>query len=200
MLNLVIALPAEARPLISHYNLKVLDIPGDFRIWADQDLHLILSGPGKTAAAAAVAHLHFVLSQDGPTAWLNIGIAGHGSEEIGTPLIAREIVDQETNQSYRPTFTFSPPCATTTIISVDSPEERYPRSCAYDMEASGFFPAANSLSPDRTHCLKIVSDNPHSSHYQLSGKRVKELVNEHLQLIDDLISELKRTEDGNDDL
>ena len=200
MLNLVIALPAEGRPLISHYHLKSLDIPGDFRIWANKDLHLILSGPGKTAAAAAVAHLHAMLSQDGPSAWLNIGISGHGSEEIGTPLLAREIVDQETNRSYRPIFTFSPPCATTTIFTVDSPEERYPQPCAYDMEASGFFPAASSLSPDRIHCLKIVSDNPHSSHYQLSGKRVEELVNEHLQLIDDLISELKRKEDGNDDL
>jgi len=185
MLNLVVALPAEARPLISHYGLQALDLPGDFRVYASRDLHLIRSGPGKKAAGEAIEYLHLLRPETG--AWLNLGVAGHGLNPVGTPLLVDRIVDQRTARSYYPVFTFPPPCATTALLTVDAPEEDYAGPWAYDMEASGFFAASSRFSPpERIHCLKIVSDGPRSSHRRISKKTAQELVAGHLGLIDEL--------------
>lgn len=189
MINLIVALPAEARPLIQRFGLKPPQNSCAFPIYAGEAIRLIRSGPGKTAARTAVEQLRASFSE--PDAWLNLGIAGHPYHPLGTPLLAHKITDRETGQSWKIAFPFPLPCETTELITVDHPEKTYAASCAYDMEASGFIAAARRAArTDQVHCLKIVSDNPRSGYRQISGKKVEDLVEQNLELIDRLVRTL----------
>jgi len=187
MLNLIVALPSEARPLLSHFDLHQQQAPESFRLYVGAEVRLLLSGVGKNAAASAVEHLQMRFPET--ATWLNLGIAGHAHLPVGTPLLASKVTDAETGQTWEPSFPFVPPCATSELITVDRPETQYPEPCAYDMEASGFFQAARGYAPaDRIHCLKIVSDTPSASHLHISGKMIGQLITGHLRLIDKLVS------------
>ena len=186
MINLVVALPSEARPLLSHFHLRQQQAPDSFRLYVGEKVRLLLSGVGKSAAVAAVEHLQ--IRFPAATTWLNLGIAGHAHLPVGTPLLASKVTDSETGQTWEPSFPFDPPCATSELITVAQPEDQYPEPCAYDMEASGFFQTARNHAPaDRVHCLKIVSDTPETPHRQISGKMIGELITDHLHLIDKLV-------------
>ena len=68
MLNFVVALPCEARPIISHFGLQALDSPAGFRLYNRERMRLIVSGAGKIPAAAATAYAGATLGP-GPAAW-----------------------------------------------------------------------------------------------------------------------------------
>ncbi len=190
MLNFVVALQPEARPILSRYLLQALDSSTDFPLYSGGNLRLIVSGVGRMAAAMAVAYLRGTQPQT-PAAWLNIGVAGHGQHPVGTPLLGHKIADRAGTRSYYPSFPFQPPCQTTTVLTVDRPEERYEKPWAYDMEASGFCAAASRFSTaELVHCLKIASDNPDSSLGQVSKKQVEDLIAPHLDLVDTLVQTL----------
>jgi adenosylhomocysteine nucleosidase len=189
VLNLIVALPAEARPLLSHFSLQQQQAPEPFRLYVGENMRLLLSGVGKNAAATAVEHLLTCFPET--ATWLNLGIAGHSHLPVGTPLLANRITDAETGKIWLPIFSFDPPCAISELITVDQPEDQYPEPCAYDMEASGFFQATRNHAPaDRVHCLKIVSDTPDAPHQRISGKMIGELIADHLHLIDELVATL----------
>ena len=187
MINFVLALPSEARPLLSYFGLQSLNSSTDFPLYEKDGLRLIITGIGKIAAAAATAYLR-ALRPPTPAVWFNIGIAGHGEHAVGTPLLAHKIIDASSRRTYYPAFPFSPPCRTTTVLTVEQAAETYPDSFAYDMEASGFCATARRFAPhELIHCLKIVSDNPQSSLHQLSAQKVEALIGKHLELIDALV-------------
>lgn len=189
MVNLLVALPAEARPLTRRFALMSLQISGTLPVYAGETIRLIRSGPGKNAARTAVEQLRAFFPE--PDSWLDIGIAGHAYHPLGTPLLAHRVIDRETGHSWKPAFPFPLPCATTELITIDHPEETYAAPCAFDMEASGFCAAARRVArADQVHCLKIVSDNPQSSHRRISSKMVEELVEQNLPLIDRLVRTL----------
>ncbi len=174
MLCLVVALAAEARPLLAFHRLQGLS-GHPYRICAGEQTHLIVSGIGKGAAAAATAYLRALIG-DAPAAWLNIGIAGHGSQAVGTALLAHKIVDVSSGKPFYPTFTATPPCGTTLLHTVDRAQPPV-GDAAYDMEASGFCEAAQRFATsERIHSLKIVSDNSQSSYQTLNGKKVEALI------------------------
>ena len=181
MLCLVVALAAEARPLLASHHLR--GVSGHpYRICAGEQTHLIVSGVGKVAAAAATAYLRALIG-DAPAAWLNIGIAGHGSQAVGTALLAHKVVDTASDKSFYPTFTTSPPCRTTLLHTVDRVQPPAD-DAAYDMEASGFCEAAQRFATsERVHCLKIVSDNPQSSYQELNAEKVEALIEAQLDIV-----------------
>ena len=181
MLCLVVALAAEARPLLAPHRLR--GVSGHpYRICADEQTHLIVSGVGKVAAAAATAYLRALIG-DAPAAWLNIGIAGHGSQAVGTALLAHKVVDIASGKLFYPTFTASPPCRTTLLHTVDRVQPPA-GDAAYDMEASGFCEAAQRFATsERVHCLKVVSDNPQSSYQELNAEKVEALIDAQLDTV-----------------
>ena len=174
MLCLVVALAAEARPLLASLHLQ--GVSGHpYRICAGEQTHLIVSGIGKVAAAAATAYLRALIG-DTPAAWLNIGIAGHGSQAVGTALLAHKVVDAASGKPFYPTFTASPPCRTTLLHTVDHAQPPV-GDAAYDMEASGFCEAAQRFATsERIHCLKIVSDNPQFPYQTLNAEKIEALI------------------------
>ena len=182
MFNLVTALAAEARPLIERYRLAKIE--ADFPLYRGDGLQLIVAGVGRVCAAAATAYLAG-RTPARPLAWLNIGIAGHGSLAVGTPLLAHKITDGRT--VYYPAFPFRPPCATSPVHTVDRPETSYRDGIAFDMEAAGFWPTAcRFASAELVHCLKIVSDNPDHPADHLDAAALGKLLAEHIDLVDRL--------------
>ena len=181
MLCLVVALAAEARPLLASHRLQ--GVSGHpYRICAGEQTHLIVSGIGKMAAAAATAYLRALIG-DTPAAWLNIGIAGHGSQAVGTPLLAHKVVDVASGKPFYPTFTAPPPCRTTLLHTVDRAQPAV-GDTAYDMEASGFCEAAQHFATsERIHCLKVVSDNPQSPYQTLNAEKIEALIESQLDTV-----------------
>ncbi|MEE8624791.1 MAG: hypothetical protein V3T19_05575, partial [Acidiferrobacterales bacterium] len=138
MLHFVVALQAEAKPLIDHFGLR-RRTGGAFPVYENENIALTVSGIGKVAAAAATGYLHAHTGNHSCIAWLNIGIAGHGRRAIGDGVLIHKITDQITGRSWYPPLTFELPCASDGLITVDEPETRYRENGLYDMEAAGFY-------------------------------------------------------------
>ncbi|MFT5089083.1 MAG: adenosylhomocysteine nucleosidase [Candidatus Latescibacterota bacterium] len=190
MIYLHTALAAEARPLLDHYRLRAFADEGAFRIYASPEVRLVVSGVGKTATAAAVAYTQARFA-DEPGPWLNIGIAGHASAALATPLLVHKAIDTANERVYYPVFSFAPPCASTCVHSVAQPTSAYEQEAAFDMEASAFIETAQRFVPaELTHSLKIVSDNAQTSWQEIKKDQVIEWIGAQLKLIDTLHQEL----------
>jgi len=191
MINLVVALPAEARPLIDFYRLGDKTTLGTFRVYRHADMSLIISGPGKVAAAAATALLAGCSTPGKQAAWLNIGIAGHATYSTGQSLLAHRITDHATGKSWYPPQLFDLPTTTGSLLTVDVPENDYRQDIAYDMEASGYYPVASRFScTELVQCFKVVSDNREQSTATLTAERCTQLITQKLDEIDALVRAL----------
>jgi hypothetical protein len=191
MIHVVVALPAEARPLTARYGLgnRLLDAP--FPVYYNTDMALTVSGPGKVAAAAACACLGSRGLTTETTAWLNIGIAGHATRDIGSGLVANRITDTATGRSWYPPQLLEHRIASGHLRTVDIPETGYPDDAVYDMEASGFYPTACRFSTaELVQCFKVISDNPASPARRVTGALCERLLTEQLDTIDSLVSGL----------
>jgi len=190
MIYLHTALPAEARSLLDHYRLRAVGGDAPFRLYASSEVCLVVSGMGKTATAAAIAYTQARFS-NAPGPWLNIGIAGHASADLATPLLVHRAIDAANENVYYPVFAFSPPCASTCVRTVDQPTNAYDEQTAFDMEASAFIETAQRFVPaELAHSLKVVSDNPQSHWRDITREQVVEWIGAQLTLIDTLREEL----------
>lgn len=162
-LNIVVAHSLEAKPLIEMLNLKKCVNASTYPLYQnDHGVCLIVSGMGKTSSAAATAYL-FAKQEVESTAvraWLNLGIAGHQTAELGDGLLANKITDRSTGLSYFPSMLFSG-FASSEVITVDEPELEYLENATYEMEATGFYSTATRLvTSELVQVFKVISDNP----------------------------------------
>ena len=158
MIHLVVAHPAEARPLIARYNLQ--GDPAPFPLYRGDGMLLVVSGPGRTAAAAAAGFLAGVDGAGPGTAWLNLGMAGHSELPIGQGLLAQRVHDATSGATWFPALVFDAPCPTAPVVTVERLEQDYEDEPLYDTEAAGFFAAASRFaSVELVHAYKIVIDN-----------------------------------------
>ena len=191
MIRLLVALPAEARPLVERFGLQQRERK-PFAVYGGRGMSLVVAGVGGFNAIAATAFLQGLTQDDGAGPWLNYGICGHRDHGVGTPLMAHKVRDAVSGQSFYPTFAFKPPCATAEVASVQRPVTDYPDARAYDMEAAAFWPAARRFAGvELSHCLKIVSDNPRSSIAELTPDRVAALCAGGLDTLDALLESLR---------
>ena len=100
---------------------------------------MIQCGIGKIAAATAVGFLAQLANAQRSDAWLNIGIAGSGSFELGALVIAHKIIDEGAKKNWYPSQLFQGPrlqlCPSTIVRTVDTPLEDYPPEGVVEMEA-----------------------------------------------------------------
>jgi hypothetical protein len=197
MINLIVAIPCEAKPLIQHLRLQKQDYRS-YDLFMRDNLRLLVCGVGKLAAASACAWLQGLTEQQNnhnPTAWLNIGIAGHGYQPLGSGLLAHRISEPGSDRRWYPGFIQRPPCPSSALISVDRAETRYHDNALYDMEAAGFYASCSRFSTiELIHCFKIVSDNRFSGIENISATRVSQLVDDQLATIDLLIEQLQHSQ------
>jgi hypothetical protein len=77
-----------------------------------------------------------------------------------------------------------PPCATGEVLTVDVPEEHYPRDAFYEMEAAAFYPIACRFSTSElVQVVKIVSDNLDNPTSELTPARVEALIEQRLDIV-----------------
>ncbi len=191
MIHLVVAIPCEARPLLRHFALRGLP-RGPFRVYEGAHMRLIISGVGKTNAAAAVAWLAARHGDAAPCAWLNLGTAGHAARPLGQGVLAHKVTDAGNGVNYYPTRLFESPLTGETLLTVERPEPEYPRAAAYEMEAAGFCGAAARFAPwELIHCLKVISDNRMRPVHEVDEKLVTELITENLPAIAAVVSALQ---------
>ena len=191
--NFVVALSCEAKPIISHFNLRKRDSTL-FKIYSNQDhsIRLIISGIGSSASSRATKYLALASEADMGTAWLNIGIGGHKDLPLATAILAQRIVDSKTEQSWFPQLVFDPPCLTASVKTVEKPDFNYPDDNVVEMEASGFYSAAESYSTrEIIHCMKIISDNSQSPVGKITAAMVDKLISRNLSSIKELVRKLQ---------
>lgn len=160
IIHIVVALIHEAKPLITHYQLRTLADKHPFAIYGNDTITLIVSGVGKLSSAASVGYLQALNRKNGLVAWLNIGIAGHQQGEIGQGFISHRIEDDASGRVYYPPQVLSFGIRSSDLITVDYVEKNYTQNSAYDMEASGFYNAAiRSTTAEFIQSYKIISDH-----------------------------------------
>lgn len=192
MINLVVALPAEARPLINHYKLTKQPAHNAFPLYRNEDMALVVCGSGKIAAATATAWLAALTHGKPRAAWLNIGIAGHASYDIGSGLLINRISDHASNRRWYPPQVHDLDIPAASLRSVDNAENEYGSDALYDMEASGYYPAAcHFTTGELVQCYKIVSDNRQQSSSGVNAKFCTQLICDKLEIIDQLVLALK---------
>ena len=196
MINIVVALPAEARPLLDHFRLRDKQHNTAFPVYRNADMALIVSGPGKVAAAAATGLLAGNRDTPAVAAWLNIGIAGHAHHAIGSAFIAHRITDSATGTNWYPPQIHDLPIPTENLCTVDCPEDSYPAAALYEMEASGFFPVACRFSTgELVQCFKVVSDNRTQANTAVTAKLCTQLITAKLTDIEQLVNALSAIAD-----
>ena len=196
-LLMVVALPAEAKPLIAHWQLTRHSEVTPFSVFvsADQKHWLIQCGIGKIAAATAVGFLAQLANAQRSDAWLNIGIAGSGSFKLGALVIAHKIIDEGAKKNWYPSQLFQGPrlqlCPSTIVRTVDTPLEDYPPEGVVEMEAAGFCGAAMRFSSvELVQAVKVVSDTPEDSLKGITKARVHQWIGDQLESIELVANEL----------
>jgi nucleoside phosphorylase len=187
LIRLVVALPAEARPLIRRFGLARVQ-GGVFPVWRTEGVSLVVSGVGQLAAESATTHLAGEGHPEG-AAWLNVGIGGHRDLPLGALVLAHKVADGAGGNAWFLEPLPEPPCATATVKTVGRAETCYPEDTVYEMEAAGFCKAATRFArPELIQVVKVISDNRAAPSERLTADRVEELIEGRIETIE-LIAE-----------
>ncbi|MFT4583407.1 MAG: adenosylhomocysteine nucleosidase [Gammaproteobacteria bacterium] len=190
-INIVVALPSEARPIIEHLSLRHERTNGGMKFYRCENISLVVSGVGKTASAMAVGFLAALADSEDRHIWLNVGIAGHATLPIGTLIIAHTVTDHATGRSLYPSIVFNLPCQSHPVRCFDQPSMDYPFNAICDMESAAFYAAASRITEvEFTQILKIVSDNSESDIRALDRDKIVSLVEENLGALDATLAAL----------
>lgn len=177
--------------MIQAWRLKKLTQPGiPFSIFTDSQRVIVISGIGKAAMAGAVGYTMASFAATVPII-LNIGIAGHASEPLGTLCLGHKIVDDEAGKVFYPQLPLAISSPTHIVTTHAKPHVDYSTDGLYDMEASGFYEMAVKFSSSElTQVLKIVSDNSRTSIAAINETLVEQWITEQQTGIEDLLTKL----------
>ncbi len=191
MIKLLIALGAEAKPLIAHFKLKKTEEPTPFKVYRNDLIELVTSGSGRISMAAATAWLGGI-SPHTRSIWLNIGTAGHGNLQVGSACIAHKVQEAASKRSWYPPQIIKthPLLLSTELITVDHVQTAY-ENLAYDMEASAFIATAHRFADaECVQSLKIISDTPEAPVSLLTPATVSTTIEAHITTIEHTLNAL----------
>lgn len=187
MINLVLALDAEARPIINHFGLKKIQNKQPFPIYTSSGYQLIISGVGRCNSAAATTWLASFNHSDSASnnkVWVNIGIAGHKNKPLGDVMCCHKITEHSTNKNWYPVQLKSA-LQSADLLTVDQVTANYTDNSLHDMEASGFYSSAlRFTTAELAQCVKIVSDNETNAVENINKKLVNDLIGNNLEKIE----------------
>ncbi|MCK5188911.1 MAG: hypothetical protein KAR12_02520 [Methylococcales bacterium] len=186
-----IALDCEARPVVSFFDLKKENVNHPFSIYKHNNIILTVTGVGKVAMAGAVAYTLAIFPDSQIPVLINIGIAGHRSQAIGSLFMAIKVVDKDTGKKFYPQLTGNGFLETSEIKTTSAPCSEYSADCLIDMEASAFYEmAVRFTSSELIHSLKVVSDNESSSIDKIHPRLVSLWIAKQMTEIDQLLKHL----------
>jgi len=172
--------------------LKHRQVQSAFPLYGNDGMALVVSGTGKIASAAATAWLAGFTGEDRRAAWLNIGIAGHATHDIGTGLLVNRITDCASNRSWYPPQVHDLDIPASSLLCVDAPENDYRADALYEMEASGFYATAcRFTSGELVQCFKVVSDNRQQPGTGINAKFCRQLLAGQLEPLERVIDALQ---------
>ena len=181
------ALLAEARPLIEHWKLIKQTDAQPFAIYQNGCYALVITGIGKSRAAAAVAYGLCWLDVRQPVL-INLGIAGHAELPLGSLWAVDKITDADSGRSWYPQLVFNEGMPSAALLSCGRPFTDYLDCSLYDLEASGFFEVACKFtSQELVHCLKVISDNRQHSVAGITPQQVSLWMHAQLDAVIDFI-------------
>lgn len=190
MIYLVTALYSEARPLIEYYKLKHDHRFNKISIYRNDDMALVVSGIGKIKSATVTGIVLSEMMEPDQVIMVNVGIAGGTQDhKIGQLFLINKILDQSSKHFYYPDLLIKHLLEEEQLVTVDKPQLNGEKGdYLVDMEASGFFEAANIyLPPSQIGCLKVVSD--HRKNVKLSRDIVSELIEKQIPDIDNYLND-----------
>ena len=187
------ALDCEAKPLVKLFDLKKDSSHDYFPIYKNEKIVLTVTGVGKVAMAGAVAYTLAVFPGNEVPVLVNIGIAGHKVQEIGTLCMAMKITDGDTARRFYPSLSGGHWPVTSDLKTTSQPCVHYDPDCLYDMEASAFYEMSVRFSTSELiHCFKVVSDNENSSIEKIQPKVVTEWITSQTNEIEQLLMYLEK--------
>ncbi|GIT53919.1 MAG: hypothetical protein Ct9H300mP16_10790 [Pseudomonadota bacterium] len=171
-MNLVVALRAEAEPLIEHFQLESAKTHDLFPIYRGGTFWLVISGIGRVLAGAAVAHLHHVSGGKADVPWLNVGLPVISSFRSAACYWQDASRKGPTGRRWYPPYTLASPVQRSELITVDRPEWITRAAVPTTWKHRGFmrWPAA-AVQGGLVQCLKVVSDNPGKKHLTFAASR-----------------------------
>lgn len=187
------ALACEAKTLIKAWHLPRLpsaDHP--FAIYADENRVIVITGMGKTNMAGAIGYAMalFNSSHYAPIL-INLGIAGHPSETVGTLCLGHKIIDIESGRCFYPQMPFAASCTSHSVQTGSRPNTGYAENLLSDMEAAGFYEMAVKFSSSELiQVMKIVSDNAQSTISHINETLTEEWIERQLPTIDQIVTRL----------
>jgi len=191
-INLVTALPAEAKPLACRFGLARVQPDMGFPLFRKGRVALVVTGPGKVNAAAGTAFLGALGDCRQKTIWVNVGVAGHRERPIGEALLASCVTDAGSDRVWYPHLLEMSPCPSDRLLTLDRPDLSYEQEGMVDMEASGFFPTACRYSRiDLVQVLKVISDNRRNTAHALDARQVRGLMAEAFGTLEALLKQLE---------
>ncbi len=177
-LNIIVALPCEARWFLNHYNLSRVNAKTTYSIYRNKEsnIHLIVSGVGKVKSAAALSYLHASTHSDPNTCYLNAGIAGAANHGMGELFLAHKITDASSARNFYPLPILIEQIRSSHVVTVERATQTYPLEALVEMEAAGFHQAALALvTQEQIQTLKIISDNALNPAANIQAEQVVEL-------------------------
>ena len=192
--NIVVAHALEARPLIKRFGLKPNKAVGALTIYSNgTGVCVVITGMGKQSSHATTNRLAVLLTNDlgVQEGWLNVGIAGHKTAEVGSGFLANKIIDADSAKAVYPVPVLKDK-PTSAVITVDQPELEYSEDAVYEMEAFGFWAAASNHSfIELVQVYKIISDNLKYPADQLDNVFIEKLIANHCDRIESVVLNLK---------
>ncbi|MEW7981622.1 MAG: hypothetical protein G8D28_01230 [gamma proteobacterium symbiont of Phacoides pectinatus] len=193
-LHLLVALPAEARPIRHRFGLVRDNRPHPYPLYRRDEIRLVICGVGRDNAAGACHWLRGRAPARPTDAWINIGIAGHPEAGVGSPFLASSVRDGMEGRELSTAAPHLDGIGLAPLISLPEARFDYPREALLDMEGYAFFSTARRFTPPRrVACMKIVSDNIRNPATRINGRMVSELISDNLPHLDHLIDTLEGT-------
>ena len=158
----MVALKAEALPIIEFYNLKKnLEKNKPFTVYENplRNILLIISGIGNEKSYRAVLYLQQLFPYEFNSLWINLGLGGHRDHQKGKIYEIKKVINNKDNQTFY-TNTFLHNFKVEVLCSVEKAETVFTKNNIYDMEGFGFISALEKkVQKDYIFNFKIVSDN-----------------------------------------
>lgn len=193
MTYFLIALDAEARPLIDHYKLKRSSVL-PYAVYTGEDIILLVTGQGRENAMMGTSALCGYRRPDPYDILVNLGICGAPAEFLlGELFIIHQI--QDAHRNYYPDILYPHPLKETSLLCVNQAIDSL-QNYPVDMESAGVFIAASRFF--KLHQMvfaKVVSD--HFEPSSVTKEDCMELIKLNTSKIDTLLYAIQSVQHTN---
>ena len=191
----VVALKEEAQIILVQFRLKAVNEKTIFPIYKnEEESHwLIISGIGRSNAAAATAYLYSYSKASKQTSWVNIGIAGSEKGNYGDLYLVDKISTYKEKKAMYPSTMPKTTLPKMNLFTSDIPISDYSTHELIDMEGCAFFDIASKLTSKDFICLmKVISDGPQNDIKKITKSKISYLIKKNLSKIINVISYYER--------